>query len=289
MFLTMKLKVVANREIKGEGADNVQIELSGKVALVTGVGRGIGREILMTLADEGVATIALDVNREELDDIGGQLAAKQYRGQQYQCDVRDFTHIQSVVREVVEKYGRIDILVNNAGVTGDGWVDEISEEAWDLCHDINMKGTFHMCKAVIPVMKRQRAGRIINAASFAAIVPSIGSAAYASAKAGVEQFTRVLAGELGPWNITVNAYAPGMIPTTLNHFEELPQEKQERLLDMLTLRKWGEKKDVASLICFLASDLASYITGTMIDVSGGKLATQLPQAAYEKAKAVGLT
>lgn len=262
----------------------MQIDLSGKVALVTGVGRGIGREILMTLAEEGVTTVALDVNRAELDEIAGQMAAGQYTGRQYECDVRDFARIQSIVQEVVQEFGRIDILVNNAGVTGDGWVDEISEEAWDFCHDINMKGTFHMCKAVIPVMKQQRAGRIINAASFAAIIPSIGSAAYASAKAGVEQFTRVLAGELGPWDITVNAYAPGMIPTTLNHFTELPPDQQERLLDTLTLRKWGEKRDVANLICFIASDLASYITGTMIDVSGGKLATQQPRAAYERAR-----
>jgi 3-oxoacyl-[acyl-carrier protein] reductase len=122
---------------------------------------------------------------------------------------------------------------------------------------------------------------ILNAASFAAIIPCIGSAAYAASKAGVYQFTRVLAGELGPWDITVNAYAPGMIPTTLNHFDELPQDKQDLLLDTLTLRRWGKKEDIAQLICFLASDSASYITGTMIDISGGKLATQVPKMAYE--------
>ena len=131
-------------------------------------------------------------------------------------------------------------------------------------------------------MKRQQAGRIINAASFAAIIPSVGGAAYAASKAGVESLTRVLAGELGPFGITVNCYAPGMIPTEMNHFAEREAGEQQRLLDTLSLRRWGEPKDVANLVCFLASDLASYITGTMIDVSGGKFATQMPWRAHRK-------
>jgi 3-oxoacyl-[acyl-carrier protein] reductase len=139
-----------------------------------------------------------------------------------------------------------------------------------------------MCRAVAPVMRRQGSGRIINASSFAAIVPAIGSAAYAASKAAVVSFTRVLAGELGPAGITVNCYAPGMIPTEMNHYREAPAARQQRLLDTLTLRRWGEAEDVARLVCFLASDLASYITGTMIDVSGGKLATQIPALAYEQ-------
>jgi 3-oxoacyl-[acyl-carrier protein] reductase len=130
-------------------------------------------------------------------------------------------------------------------------------------------------------MKRQHSGRIINASSFAAIVPSLNNAAYSASKAGVIALTRTLAGELGPWNITVNCYAPGMIPTQMNHFAELPQDRQERLLDTLSLRRWGEAKDIAQLICFLSSDLAGYITGSLIDISGGKLATQIPRMAYE--------
>jgi 3-oxoacyl-[acyl-carrier protein] reductase len=136
-------------------------------------------------------------------------------------------------------------------------------------------------------MKRQRSGRIVNAASFAAIVPSIGGGSYASSKAGVVYFTRSLAGELGPYGITVNCYAPGMVPTEMNHFAEMNERAQERLLDTLTLRQWGEPEDVAKLVCFLASDLAGYITGALIDVSGGKLATQMPQVGYEWAAAAG--
>ena len=137
-------------------------------------------------------------------------------------------------------------------------------------------------------MERQKQGRIINAASFAAIVPSLSGSAYAASKAGVVAFTRVLAGEVGPWNITAKCYAPGMIPTQMNHFAEATKEKQERLLDTLTLRKWGEKEDIARLVCFLASDLAGYITGAMIDISNGELATQTPRLAYEQAEHEGI-
>jgi 3-oxoacyl-[acyl-carrier protein] reductase len=262
----------------------MHIDLKGKVAIVTGAGRGIGREIALFLASEGVITVVTDINEEHLEAVKKEFEQLGYEGSQYKCDVRHFDRIQEVVDSVVQSYGHLDILVNNAGVAGGGPVAELKEEVWDLNLDINLKGTYLMCKAVIPVMKRQMSGRIINAASFAAIVPSYGSAAYASSKAGVKQFTRVLAGELGPWNITVNCYAPGMIPTDMNHFADRADAEQERLLDTLTLRRWGSKDHVAHLICFLASDFAEYITGTMVDVSGGKLATQIPKVAYEKAE-----
>jgi 3-oxoacyl-[acyl-carrier protein] reductase len=272
----------------------MNIDLGGKVALVTGAGRGIGREIARTLAREGVTTVATDVGEAGLGDLAREFAGNGWRGRFCPCDVRDAKRIAEVVEETVGEHGRIDILVNNAGVAGaafapggSSYVEDLAEEDWDRLLDVNLKGTFLMCRAVIPVMKRQRAGRILNAASFAAIVPSVGGAAYAASKAGVVSLTRVLAGELGPWNITVNGYAPGMIPTEMNHFTERPRERQERLLDTLALRRWGEPSDIAGLICFLASDLAGYITGALIDISGGKLTVQMPRVAYERAAQSG--
>ena len=259
----------------------MEIDLKGKVAIVTGAGRGIGRVILETLAAEGVTTIATDIEEATLLALPQAFAQNGWQGEVVRCDVREREEIRALVEHIEATYGRLDILVNNAGVSVSGAVETLAESAWDDNLDTNLKGTFLMCQAVVPIMKAQRSGRILNAASFAAIVPALGSAAYAASKAGVVSLTRVLAGELGPWNITVNCYAPGMIPTQMNHFAEATPAHQQRLLDTLTLRNWGEKQDVARLICFLASDLAGYITGALIDVSGGKLATQIPRIAYE--------
>lgn len=265
----------------------MHIDLRGKVAVVTGVGKGIGREIVTTLAREGVVTISVDVSPRDLAETSAALDEIGATHREFECDIRQSERIAEVIAAVDAEFGRVDILVNNAGVGGNGAIDGLDEKTWDFVHDVNLKGTFLMCRAVLPIMKRQRAGRIINAASFAALVPIYASAAYASSKVAVAHFTRALAGEVGPWNITANAYAPGMIPTTLNHFDELPADEQSRLLDTLTLRRWGAKSDIADLICFLASDRAAYITGTLIDISGGKLATQVPRLAYEAAASAG--
>ncbi|MCP4385350.1 MAG: SDR family oxidoreductase [Hyphomicrobiales bacterium] len=258
----------------------MQIDLNDKVAIVTGAGRGVGYEIARTLADEGVVTIVADFRQDLLDGIRDEWEEKGWAGIQVLCDVRDKEQCRAVATMTEERFGRIDVLVNNAGVAGGGPTEAVSEEDWDRNLDINLKGTFLMCQAVIPAMKRQKAGRILNASSFAAIVPSLGSAAYASSKAGVVSLTRVLAGELGPFNVTVNCYAPGMIPTEMNRFAEVDPARQEALLDTLSLRRWGSAVDIANLVCFLSSDLAGYITGSLIDISGGKLATQMPWAAH---------
>jgi 3-oxoacyl-[acyl-carrier protein] reductase len=256
------------------------LDLSDKVVVVTGAGRGIGRVIAERFLAESARVAAVDLDAGGLawvadHDPGTALSLT--------ADISDSAAVNRAIEQVMDRFGRVDVLVNNAGILIEGLVEELTDDAWDRSFAVNVGGTFKMCRAVIPVMKAQRSGRIINAASFAVIVPSIGSAAYAAAKSAVAQLSRALAGELGPWNITVNAYAPGMIPTAMNGFDTMEPAAQDRLLDTLTLRRWGRAEEVADLICFLASDAAAYITGALLDVSGGKLATQLPQVAYQRA------
>jgi 3-oxoacyl-[acyl-carrier protein] reductase len=261
----------------------VLLDLEDRVVVVTGAGRGIGRVIAETFLRERSVVVGVDVDLTALEWLDRTRADAGLRGASFACDVRDAPRVTAVADEIVARFERVDVLVNNAGVNVEGLVEDLDDDMWDRCFDINVRGAFRMCRALIPTMKAQRSGRIINAASFAAIVPSVGRAAYAASKAAVVQFTRTLAGELGPWDITANSYAPGMIPTSMNGFAELSEDAQERLLDTLSLRRWGDPADVATLICFLASDAAGYITGTLVDVSGGKLATQVPRKAYELA------
>ncbi|WP_209559902.1 SDR family NAD(P)-dependent oxidoreductase [Frigoribacterium sp. PvP032] len=248
------------------------VDLTDRVVLVTGGGRGIGRALVERFVHEGARVAAFDVAFPE-DPVEGVL--------EIEGDVTDPASVQLGVDRVAEAFGGIDVLVNNAGINVEGRVDDLDLADWRRCFDVNVAGVFLMSQAVLPHVKASGQGRILNAASFAAIVPSVGAAAYGASKAAVVQFTRVLAGELGPWGVTVNAYAPGMVPSAMNGFETMPQATQDRLLDTLTLRRWGTADSIADLLVFLASDAAGYITGTLVDVSGGKLATQLPQRAYE--------
>jgi 3-oxoacyl-[acyl-carrier protein] reductase len=260
----------------------MQIDLKGKVAVVTGGGRGIGRVIARTFAQEGAKVVVVDFKQDLLDDAAAEWDKAGWDGMRVLVDVRDAAQVKQAVAAIEAKYERVDILINDAGVASGARVTELSEELWDANFDTNAKGTFLMCQAVAPLMKRQKWGRILNAASYAAITPSVGGAAYASSKYAVVGFTRVLAGELGPYDVTVNCYSPGMVPTQMNGFANAPEERKQKLLDTLTLRRWGDPQDVANLLAFLASDLAQYITGTHIDCSGGKYATQFPSLAYEQ-------
>jgi 3-oxoacyl-[acyl-carrier protein] reductase len=261
----------------------VEIDLSGRVVVVTGAARGIGRVIAETFLRERSVVVGVDVAADGLTWLDEARGAAGLEGASLACDVTDGPATRALVAEVVHRFGRVDVLVNNAGINVEGTIEELTDDDWDRCFAVNVGGVFKMCRAVAPVMKAQRSGRVVNAASFAAIVPSVGAGAYAASKAAVVQLTRTLAGELGPWGVTANAYAPGMVPTAMNGFAEMPAAKQDRLLDTLTLRRWGEPQEVADAVVFLAGDAARYVTGTLLDVSGGKLATQLPQRAYELA------
>ncbi|MFJ3030069.1 SDR family NAD(P)-dependent oxidoreductase [Curtobacterium sp. NPDC087080] len=254
----------------------MHLDLTDRVVVVTGAGRGIGRTLAARFATEGCRVVAFDL---AFDDEDGTAAGTR-AVDRIVCDVADPGSVRAAVDEVVRRHGTVDVLVNNAGIKVTGTVAELGWAEWRRCMDVNLGGTFLVSQAVAPVMQAAGRGRIVNAASFAAIVPSVGSAAYAASKAAVVSFTRVLASELGPWGITVNAYAPGMVPTAMNGFAGMPQADQDRLLDTLSLRRWETPDDVADLLVFLASDASAYITGTLLDVSGGKLATQIPARAH---------
>jgi 3-oxoacyl-[acyl-carrier protein] reductase len=249
------------------------IDLSQKVVMVSGGGRGIGRAIVQRFAEEKSEVIALDLAFPEAVPAGTHSII---------CDATDALSVREAVAEIEQRFGAPEVLVNNAAINVEGSVETLDPEKWKAAFDVNVYGTFLLSQAVVPSMKAAGRGRILNAASFAALIPSIGASAYGASKAAVVQFTRVLAGELGPWGITVNAYAPGMVPSAMNGFAEMPEDAQSRLLDTLTIRRWERPEDVADLLCFLASDAAGYITGTLIDVSGGKLTTQIPSRAYER-------
>lgn len=258
----------------------MELDLRNKTVIVTGAARGIGAVIAQRFAAEGARVTAFDLAFPEVPSPEGDEHASAHPVEQVVCNVTDPDSVRTAVDEVARRHGGIDVLVNNAGINMLGTVAELEWEQWRTCFDVNVGGVFLMSQAVAEHMKRAGSGRIINAASFAAIVPSVGSAAYAASKSAVVQLTRVLASELGPWDITVNAYAPGMVPTAMNGFAEMPAEAQDRLLDTLSLRRWESPDDVANLLIFLASDQASYLTGALLDISGGKLATQIPAVAH---------
>lgn len=247
-----------------------------RVVIVTGGSRGIGRGIAEAFVAAGARTFNLDM----AGPAGEQPTTA---AEHVAVDVTDASSVQAAVAHVVAAAGGVDVLVNNAGINVTGRVEAVSDAQFLRALDVNTVGTWRMCQAVIPSMKARGFGRILNAASFAAIIPSVGSAAYAASKAAVVSLTRVLASELGPWNITVNAYAPGMIPTAMNGFAELDEESASGMLDMLSIRRWGTPQDVAHLLRFLASEDAGYITGALLDVSGGKFATQVPAQGYRTA------
>ena len=254
----------------------MHIDISGKVAVVTGAGRGIGLTLARRFAEDGCKIAIFEREADSLNQVAAELQHAGYLVEPILCDVSVEQEVRAAVARTVARFGRIDILVNNAGVGTPARLTAESVEAWDDSFATNARGTFLCIREVAAVMKRQRSGRIINASSFAAIIPSSPMGSYAASKAAVTSMTRVFAAELAAWNITVNCYAPGMIPTRLSGFAEISDERRLALWDTLCIPRWGEADEIADLCIFLSSDRARYITGSMIDASGGKYAVQFP-------------
>lgn len=240
------------------------IELEGKVALVTGASRGIGRDIAARFVEAGAKVALVARNRDALQDTASDLGDKAFP---FVADVADSKSIRETVSAVEQDIGPIDILVNNAGVTRDGVLVRVSEEDWDRVLDTNLKGAFNTTKVVARGMMKRRWGRVINITSVVGVIGNRGQVNYAASKAGLIGFTKSIAKELASRNILANAIAPGFMDTTMTR--DLSDEQRDALLSQIPLGKLGTGDDVASVALFLASEMASYITGQVLVVDGG--------------------
>jgi len=244
-------------------------ELEGRVSLVTGASRGIGKAIALKLASLG-SKVAVNYREREaeansvIEAIAGQGGGE---AMAIKADVADTEAVKAMVEQVTDRWGTIDILVNNAGITRDTLVLRMGDKDWDEVIDTNLRGAYLCTKFALRSMIRQRRGRIINISSIAGVMGNPGQSNYAASKGGLIAFTKSVAREIGSRNITVNAVAPGFIATEMT--DKLPSERKESVLAIIPLQRFGEPEDVAELVAFLASEKAGYITGQVICIDGG--------------------
>ncbi|GLB59391.1 3-oxoacyl-[acyl-carrier-protein] reductase [Cytobacillus sp. NCCP-133] len=244
------------------------MKLEGKSALVTGASRGIGREIALGLAKQG-ADIAVNYSGSEsrANEVVDEIKALGRNAFAVQCDVSSSESVANMVKETIEKFGKLDILVNNAGITKDNLLMRMKEEEWDDVININLKGVFLCTKAVTRQMMKQRSGRIINISSIVGVSGNPGQANYVAAKSGVIGLTKTSAKELASRGITVNAIAPGFITTDMT--DKLNEEVRDQMLKQIPLARFGDPADIANVAVFLASEDSRYMTGQTLHVDGG--------------------
>lgn len=242
--------------------------LTGKVALVTGAGRGIGRQIALTLAKNG-ATVIVNYNgsKESAEAVVAEITAAGGTAEAIQCNVADFAASEVFIKQVLEKYQKVDILVNNAGVTRDNLIMRMTEEDYDMVLDTNLKGAFHMIKHLSRSFIKQRSGKIINISSVSGVLGNAGQSNYSASKAGLIGLTKSIAREFASRGINVNAVAPGFIDTDMT--KNMTEDAKRALNGMIPMGKIGNASDVADLVLFLAGEHSNYITGQVICVDGG--------------------
>ncbi|MCX8044983.1 MAG: 3-oxoacyl-[acyl-carrier-protein] reductase [Desulfobacterota bacterium] len=243
------------------------MNLENNIALVTGAGQGIGKTIALTLAQYGADVVIADINEATVSTVAHEVEAFGRRALPFVLDVVNLAACEEAIKKTIDTFGKLDILVNNAGITRDMVLLRMKEEQWDQVIAVNLKGTFNCTKAAIRYMFRNKYGRIINIASVTGAMGNPGQANYAASKAAIMGFTKAVAREYAHCGITVNAVAPGFIKTAMT--DAIPDKEREAMIAMIPAQKLGMPEDVAHLVCFLASDLAAYITGQVIHVNGG--------------------
>ena len=242
------------------------MNFNGQTALITGAGRGIGKTIAVRLAELGSDIAIADMNPVD-DDVLKEIKKNGSKCLAYQLDVTDVKAVESVVKEIIDETGGIHILVNNAGITQDNLFMRMKPEQWLQVIDVNLNGVFHVTKSVIRTMIKQHSGRIVNISSVVGFSGNPGQVNYSSTKSGLIGFTKSLSREVGSRGITVNAVAPGFINTAMT--QALNESQQQAILSQIPLGRMGEAEDIANAVTFLASEEASYITGTVLHVNGG--------------------
>jgi 3-oxoacyl-[acyl-carrier protein] reductase len=246
------------------------MKLKGRAAIITGAARGIGKAIALSFIREGAKVALVDVDKGILETAKNEIKKNREKVTAIPCDITKSVEVIAMVNQVQKTFGRIDILVNNAGIIRRGTIETVTEEDWDRVIEVNLKGTFNCCKAVVELMKQQGYGKIINVSSIAGKMGDITSApGYGSSKAGMDALTKTLARQLARYGINVNAVSPHAIETEMS--AQWSEERRKEIIASIPLGRLGKPEDVAEAVLFLASDEASFITGEILDVNGGAL------------------